>query len=211
MQISHLPKQWPFSIFVALHCLATGTVSAVSSSVEDLDKAILNDIIQSYTTHEPTQCNMPEQVVTTSFNFTWPGAIQLMKNAFVPFEPGLFQAIMWLDNTGNQSWSIGIGKGGNMYSLIHPNAHEDISSTQENLDAPWIDEVRKSVAVPRYLNNNRNCFDHQAGAYQQDNNYTTKPFYSPSLAKWQNTARVTHASSHRWGCRHMFLITSRHP
>ena len=189
-------------MLVAAWCrLATAIVGAVPSPMEELDKAILNDIIQSYPTHEPTQCNTPEQAATTSFSFTWPGNIQSMNNAYVPFEQGNFQALMLHNDAGNRSWSIRIGTGGNVYSLIYPDAHGETVPPQENVDAPWIDEVRQSVAVHRYLNVNKNCFIHQAGAYQRDSPYTNPtaggaPFHSPSLAKHCEGNSCTFAS---WG------------
>ena len=66
--------------------------------------------------------------------------------------------------------------------------HGETLPPQENVDAPWVDEVQQSVAVPAHLNTNNNCFVHQAGAYQRDNlaggvNYMAVPFFSASLAR----------------------------
>lgn len=197
MRISCFSKRLSLAVFVVAWCrLATATVGAVPSTMEELHEAILNDIIQSYPTHEPTQCNTPEQAAATSFSFTWPGNITSMKNAFVPFEQGFFQAIMRHNDTGNRSWSIRIGTGGNVYSHIYQNAHGETVPPQENDHAPWIDEVRQSVAAHRYLNKNGNCIIHQAGAYQRDSTYTTTPFHSPSLAKHCKGNSCTFAS---WG------------
>ena len=138
-------------------------------AIEDLDKAILDDIIQSYSTHEPSTCNAEEQSSSTSFSFTWPGTnTQSSWNTdFVGYEQGLFQAIMsHNDPTGkNLSWSIRIGSGGNMYSIIYPDLFGELIPPQKHDNAPWIDEVHQMVAVPLDLNSAENpSYMHQAGA-----------------------------------------------
>jgi GH25 family lysozyme M1 (1,4-beta-N-acetylmuramidase) len=74
--------------------------------------------------------------------------------------------------------------------------HGETLPPQQNEAAPWIDEVQQSVAVPSALNTNKNCFVHQAGAYQKDGIYTATPFFAPSLAKYCNNNSCYFAS---WG------------
>jgi hypothetical protein len=144
------------------------------SAIEDLDKAILDDIIESYDTHELTTCNTADQASATSFSFTWPGTnTQSSWNTdFLGYEQGLFQAIMsYNDPTGNRSWSIRIGSGGNMYSIIYPDLFGEIIPPQKHHSnkSPWIDEVHQMVASAQQLNfylttpSNPN-YMHQAGA-----------------------------------------------
>ena len=170
-----------------LSSLACIALVASASGQDAIDAAILDDILHSYIGHVPTECNTPEQTARTSFSFEWPGTNSLSswKTAFAPYEQGMFQAIMSHNDTGNRSWSMRIGTGGNMYSHFFPHMHGETLPPQENANAPWVDEVQQSVAVPLYLNTNQNFFIHQAGAYQRDGNYTSAaPFYSPSLAKY---------------------------
>lgn len=70
------------------------------------------------------------------------------------------------DPTGkNLSWSIQIGTGGNMYSIIYPDLFGELIPPQEHANAPWIDEVHQMVAVPLDLNSAENpSYMHQAGA-----------------------------------------------
>lgn len=143
----------------------------IGSAIEDLDKAILDDIIESYDTHELTTCNTADQASATSFSFTWPGTnTQSSWNTnFLNYEQGLFQAIMsYNDPTGNRSWSIRIGSGGNMYSIIYPDLFGEIIPPQKHPSnkSPWIDEVHQMVASAQLLNfvpTNPN-YMHQAGA-----------------------------------------------
>jgi len=99
----------------------------------------------------------------------WPGTnTQSSWNTdFVGYEQGLFQAIMsHNDPTGkNLSWSIRIGSGGNMYSIIYPDLFGELIPPQKHVNAPWIDEVHQMVAVPLDLNSAENpSYMHQAGA-----------------------------------------------
>lgn len=185
-------------VSAAFYSLVAAVVGG-ATSMDDLDKAVLDDIIQSYITHEATTCNTPEQASATSFSFNWPGTnTQSSWNTdFTGYEQGLFQAIMsYNDPTGNRSWSIRIGSGGNMYSIIYPDLFGEVIPPQEHINAPWIDEVHQMVAVPLALNGNDNCYMHQAGAYQLDPPYTNTPFFSPILAKHCSQNSCTFAS---WG------------
>ena len=184
----------------------SGSTVGVASAIpfEALDSAILNDLIEAYEGYEQSTCNTAASTAatSTSFSFDWPGA-NSQSNWFtsnVPLEQGMFQAIMsHNDATGNRSWSIRIGTGGNIYSHFVPGLHGETLPPQ-GLESPWVDEVFQSVTVNYKLNmnaslpqycpgqsdNNTVCkkyFIHQAGAYQRDGTYMTVPVHSPSLAK----------------------------
>lgn len=62
------------STVIAVYNLLAAVVIS-DDAIEDLDKAILDDIIQSYSTHEPSTCNAEEQSSSTSFSFTGPALI----------------------------------------------------------------------------------------------------------------------------------------
>lgn len=103
---------WCLTIIILSAPIIIGSVSA--DPIDALDKAILNDLIEAYATHEPSTCNSAASISATSFSFDWPGT-NSQSNWFAPlvsFEQGLFQAILsHNDSTGNRSWSIRIGSG----------------------------------------------------------------------------------------------------
>ena len=105
---------------LAISAIFGGYASAQQTLLEDLDEAILNDLIEAYLTHEPTTCTSAASVNATSFSHNWPGQ-NGASNWYGPFrgyEAGLFQTIMSHDDPGSRSWSIRIGEGGNMVSYI---------------------------------------------------------------------------------------------
>ncbi len=214
----------------ALHSLAAPEGVVGATAIEDLDEAILNDIVQSYATYEPTTCNTEAQASATSFSFDWPGTNVQSKWApeFTGYEQGVFQAIMsHTDPTGDRSWSIRIGSGGNMYSIFLHDLGEVIPP-QNHAQSPWIDEVQQTVAVATALNMNtslpqycpggtanmdnsdlcKKYFIHQAGAYQLDAPHTNTPFFSPSLAKHCYKNSCTFAS---WGTQAHVVTTFTSP
>lgn len=156
------------TVIAVYNLLAVVVIS--DDAIDNLDRAILDDIIQSYSTHEPSTCNTEEQASSTSFSFTWPGTnTQSSWNTdFLGYEQGLFQAIMSFNDPTdkNLSWSIRVGSGGNMYSIIYPDLFGELIPPQEHANAPWIDEVHQMVAVPLDLNSaaENPSYMHQAGA-----------------------------------------------
>lgn len=140
--------KYPFVVAIQLMVMATAnigflTVTLVSATttptaLEILDEALLNDIIEQYTAHEPTSCTSSASADATSFSFDWPGtnADSAWYAPFVQFEQSNFQAIMnHADATGDRSWSIRIGASGNMYShftsdlwgeTIPPQRHSEV-------------------------------------------------------------------------------------
>jgi hypothetical protein len=178
------------SVFIASF-LSSSTTHA-QYDIYALDDAILNDILHSYTDHVASTCTGSAD--TTTFSFDYPGVNvdSAWNEAFILFEEGLFQASMTHTDTGNKSWTIRIGQGGNMYSYYCPDMHGETIAPQNRLNSPWIDEVHQIVSVNEELNgaagkcNGDTCpayYIHGAGTYQGDTPYTDVPFYSQSLAK----------------------------
>jgi hypothetical protein len=197
--------------------------TATATTIDDLDEALLNDIVSSYDTHEPTECTAGS---SSSYGYDWPGTNNQSgwNPDFLNYEEGLFQAVIsHSDDDPAKSWSIRIGSGGNMYSILFPNSLGEIIPPQNHPDAPWLDEVQQMVSVAGALNqnvyNNKQCpggpanrdnddlckkyYIHTAGSYQRDGLYTKIPFYSPSLAKHCNGNTCTFAS---WGL-HAHVVT----
>jgi len=205
-----LPLQWSsvFAVAIVFCQLAAGaTGSTTPTPLEALDQALLHDILEAYTTHQPSICNSSVTGPATSFSFNWPDTNPDSNwyDTFIPFEEKTFQAIMsHTDDTPgdiDRSWSIRVGTGGNIYSHYAPGLHGETMPPQKHAYSPWIDEVQQSVAVNTVLNKNddfsqycpvysdtdkstcKPYFIHQAGAYQEDAPYTDVPFISPSLAR----------------------------
>ena len=122
-----------------------------------LDEAILNDILESYDTHIQSTCTSEGSDADTTFSFDFVSTDQSnWFETFAPFEETLFQAQMsHTDSVGDNSWSIRIGTGGNMYSHYTPDRYGETLPPQENnLDAPFVDEVHQSVSVNDQINLN---------------------------------------------------------
>ena len=97
-----------------------------------------------------------------------------------------------------ESYSLRIGKGGNIYSFRgafgesvppqwrNPNWAQPSYGGGTSY-APWVDEVWQMVAVDGALNNgpDSSYFVHQAGVYLKTPEQT-QPFYSPMLAEYYN-------------------------
>lgn len=185
--------------------LAGLLTSSTAFDVNSLDAAILQDMLESYTNHQPTTCT--GAAGSTTFTFDWPGSNpdSEWEPDFINFEEDLFLAAMTHTDAGKRTCTIRLGQGGNMYSHFCPDMHGETLPPQIHTDAPWIDEVHQSVSVNGYLNfgigrcNGDNCpanYVHGAGTYQKDDPYTTVPFYSQSLAKSCSEDSCTFAA---WG------------
>ena len=182
------------------------TTFTAAFDVDDLDAAILQDILESYTEHVPSTCT-GDAASSTSFTYDFPGTNPDSEwyPSFVNFEQDLFLAEMTHTDDNNNTWIIRIGQGGNIYSHFCPDLHGESMPPQAHVDAPWIDEVFQSVSVNNDLNkregmcNDDTCpayYIHGAGTYQQDAPDTNVPFYSPSLAKHCDKNTCTFAA---WG------------
>jgi len=162
---------------LALLTIAFGTAVAESkaTALDALHAAILDDVIEAYVGHEPSICGVTSSSPSTSYSFEFPGgnAASEWYEDFVPYEEELFRAIMSFDDDGTQSqsgdksWSIRIGTGGNIYSHYAPDMWGETlppqrHGTKENGKgkAPWVDEVYQSVAVNTKLNQINREYDH---------------------------------------------------
>ncbi len=198
-------------IIMMLHKLAlcgivAGRLTTSSAwNVDDLDAAILQDILEAYTDHQPSTCT-GDAASSTSYTYDFPGTNpdSDWHEEFVQYEEDLFLAAMTHTDDNNRSWTIRLGQGGNMYSHFCPDLHGESMPPQAHISAPWIDEVHQSVSANENLNmqegecNGDTCpayYIHGAGTYQDDVDYTsTTPFYSQSLAKHCDGATCTFAA-----------------
>jgi len=104
--------------------------------------------------------------------------------------PGLDERSVFharLEHKGTPPWRLGVGKGGQIYSLVGP--FGESVPPQAHQGAPWIDEVWQIVSVSHAVHNpdrfpGRHApaayYIHQAGTYMRDAVRQT-PFYSPLL------------------------------
>lgn len=170
---------------LAASCLRTSRAWTPGPGFAALDAALLRDLAEAYDTHLPSACAAASGATSVSFDFPGTNAASEWNAPFVPREEALFQAIMNHDDGpgGDNSWSVRIGSGGNVYSHYSPDLHGEAMPPQNRDDSPWADEVQQSVSVNLHLNNNPEYFVHQAGAYQGDADTQEEAFFSPSLAR----------------------------
>lgn len=126
--------------------VAINAIIATANAQTSLQEAILTDILEAYSTHEPSTCTSPESVSATSFSFDWPGANSNSGwyGPFQPFEEGMFNAIMSHTDVNDRSWSIRIGSSGNMYSHYTPDMWGETIPPQKH------DEVNNN-SLPKHI------------------------------------------------------------
>lgn len=162
--------------------------------IDTLQQFILSDMMASMTSS--SLCSAPQG--TTVSNFTYSSSqneSQWYNNSpegpFSPLEQYVFQTKMsHFDSNPNRTWTIRLGTGGNIYSMVGPMG-ETVPPQWRN-DSPWIDEVWQTVAVDRQKNQNSPFFIHEAGSYQSDKSYNSSigvpltdiPFYAPHLGSY---------------------------
>ena len=155
---------------------------------ETLEEAILKDMMPL----SSSQCQSPPSGQTSStFAFASSQVESKWYEPYVDLEQHVFLAKMThTDANENRTWTIRLGKAGNIYSFVGPMG--ETVPPQKHNQAPWIDEVWQSVSVDLRQNdpaNGKAYFIHEAGTYQRDAGYvgvplTDIPFYSPSLGKY---------------------------
>jgi hypothetical protein len=112
---------------------------------------------------------------STSFNTTYTSTTAISKwdveNA--QYEDDVFLIDMiHSDNNENRSWTLRLGKGGQIVSFIV--ASGEAISNQADETAAWNDLVQQMVAVNSNSNTpNEPSFIHQAGPYMKDTGYGT--------------------------------------
>lgn len=122
---------------------------------------------------------------------------------------GIDEETVFLASIRGDGWKLGIGKGGQVYSLRGPFGE---SVPPQRIESPWNDEVWQVVAtagkyigpIHEYQNEHRDArkdtlplmyFLHQSGIYTKgdgfDDGMVSRPFYSPCLGKrWNPETRT---------------------
>ena len=131
------------SLTTVVGLISASHLTAVSAySTDQLDNAILTDILQQYTTYAPS----PESICpstassTTPFTHDWPGTNPNSNwdTATVSnFEEDLFQTLMTQTDVNTNTWSIRVGTNGNIYSHYTPDLWGETMAPQAHTDAPW--------------------------------------------------------------------------
>jgi hypothetical protein len=136
---------------------------------DKLDKALASAIFP------PSSSKCQGAGSSTSFNTTYASTTAISKWDIVnaQYEEDVFKIDMiHSDSSENRSWTLRLGKGGQIASFIV--ASGEAISNQASETAAWNDLVQQMVAV----NSNSNTpddpsFIHQAGPYMKDTGYVT--------------------------------------
>lgn len=113
-------------------------------------------------------------------------------------EADVFQGRLVQSTNGSQNWNLGIGKGGQIYSMQLPSLGEVMPP--QSASNPWNDEVWQFDSYYKNLLNNHQNLLYDAGdAFVQtgmyvDGNSNKQPFYSPTLATNYNAATRTYST-----------------
>lgn len=129
------------------------------------------------------------QTGTTSFTTTYTPSSSYWLDPTPADEEHVFLAQMkHVASTSENSWELGIGKGGQIYSF--KSAYGEGIPPQSKEHSTWNDEVWQPVAVNGDLNNRdytpQFYFIHGAGAYNNDG--ITQTFYSPLMASYYDAS-----------------------
>lgn len=185
-----LPVALSLSLVAFLGC----ALAAPSEPVPDLKKSSVLDVFPK--SGEPSAVDE----ATCSFSYQPSGSV---------WNPGVNEKLVFLASIKSAKWQLGIGKGGQIYSLRGPYG-ESIPPQREV--SPWNDEVwqlvatSEALAVPIQNYQVANpmswssvypllYFVHQSGIYIQGDGYdggtASAPFYSPCLRKrWDPKTRT---------------------
>mmetsp|Transcript_28193 Transcript_28193/g.42652 ORF Transcript_28193/g.42652 Transcript_28193/m.42652 type:complete len:773 (-) Transcript_28193:212-2530(-) len=122
---------------------------------------------------------------STSFSsvFRSTNHISAWSDVNVEYESDAFEIDMTHDDVlPERSWTLRLGKGGQIMSLIVQPGESIANQALPN--AIWIDLVQQMVAVNENLNGvgGKANFIHGAGVYANETEGTKPPFYSPKLA-----------------------------
>ena len=168
------------------------------SSGKEVDDVILNDIIPSIGSKCYSNYASNVNKISSHTSFDHEKSPSYWNDMAAPYEDELFLAEMSHTNTedSDQSWTIRIGQGSNVYSFI--GAFGEAIPPQYHPDGIFVDEVQQSVSVNQEKNRDsgRPYFVHQAGIYSKDGEYTDDPFFSPNIAKHCSSSECSFGS---WG------------
>lgn len=152
-------------------------------------RSLQEEIIKDMMPSSSGKCSL--HTTNTTYAFESSQAESQWNGDFVGYEEDLFLAKMQhIDNNVNRSWTIRFGQAGNIYSMVGPMG--ETVPPQDHAKAPWVDEVWQAVQpLGPGGDNDRDpstdkYFIHEAGVYQKDGDYTSKPFYSPTLGSYCN-------------------------
>jgi hypothetical protein len=131
---------------------------------DQLDEAIASAIFR------PTSSKCPGAGSSTSFSASYTSTMSISKwhSLQAAYEPDVFEIDMiHSDGNENRTWTLRIGKGGHISSLIVKAG--EVVANEDNPKSFWNDLVPQMVAVNGALNTNTNPnFIHQAGPYTKD-------------------------------------------
>lgn len=163
-------------------------VYAQSSLIETPSTA---GVDSSFFNHIPSvdYTGILSQTGSTTFNTNYTASGSYWLNPTPADEEHVFLAQMKHQaSTVENSWELGIGKGGQMYSF--KSAYGEGIPPQSKEKSTWNDEVWQPVAVNGDLNNrdftSQYYFVHGAGAYNNDGIEQT--FYSPLMASYYDAS-----------------------
>eukprot|EP00547_Thalassionema_nitzschioides_P007112 CAMPEP_0194209858 /NCGR_PEP_ID=MMETSP0156-20130528/7840_1 /TAXON_ID=33649 /ORGANISM="Thalassionema nitzschioides, Strain L26-B" /LENGTH=680 /DNA_ID=CAMNT_0038937105 /DNA_START=130 /DNA_END=2173 /DNA_ORIENTATION=- len=127
-----------------------------------------------------------EKLSNTAFSsvFRSTNDVSNWRDVNIAYEPNAFEIDMIHNDDANpeRSWSLRLGKGGQIMSLIVKPGES--MANQGHHTAIWNDLVQQMVSVNGELNGvgGKNNFIHGAGVYANETEGTKPPFYSPKLA-----------------------------
>ena len=190
----NVSPRYPLRIFLTVLALLLACLCGSGFAAPDLKQSSVLDVF-------PESGNAPAPDETTcSFSYQPSGSV---------WTPGVDERLVFLAGIKSAKWQLGIGKGGQIYSLRGPYGE---SIPPQRVVSPWNDEVwqlvatSEALAVPiqNYQVANQASwssvypllyFVHQSGIYIDGEGYdggtASVPFYSPCLRKrWNPKTRT---------------------
>lgn len=165
---------------------------------------VAQSLCANFFSYIPTSKTPTTQVMNTSKGFTYEDSLWAQ---WVSVDSVHHITLMHSDTDSAKVWSLGIGKGSQIFSL--QGAFGECIPPQNHPGGPWIDEVVQMVAVNRAKNNREKIrtidvyyedtlgnertgasgskdsayFIHQAGTYQRDTALLNRNNFSPIIAE----------------------------
>jgi len=196
--ISAYPTSWPSSdpSVVPTETPSLSQFPTVSSAptifpVAELEQALLEDMFEG---HPSSTACIGSSSSSYTYHHSEPDEASNWFSSAESYEEDVFLAeLHHEDDDSTKSWTIRIGAGGNIYSLV--GAFGEAVPTQYEYGAAFIDDVWQSKCFSIKTFASFDYYIYQSGAYQDDDGYTDeKPFFSPSLGKYCADSTCTFAS-----------------